>query len=161
MTYKKRMYSNVNMERFVSTMESKDWEHVMSESDAQRAYSMFYNDFNEAYNICFPMKTYKYGYRTRKPWLSEGMKQSIKIKNKLYRKSKKSANPEHELQYKRYRNKLNKLLLDAERTHYNDLLNENKNNMKKSWRILKEIINKKKDSKSCSRFQMNGSYATD
>ena len=161
MTYKKRMYSNVNMERFVSTMESKDWEHVMSESDAQRAYSMFYNDFNDAYDTCFPMKTYKYGYRTRKPWLSEGMKQSIKIKNKLYRKSKKSANPEHELQYKRYRNKLNKLLLDAERTHYNDLLNENKNNMKKSWRILKEIINKKKDSKSCSRFQMNGSYTTD
>ena len=72
-----------------------------------------------------------------------------------------SSNPEHEYNYKRYRNKLNKLLLDAERNHYNDILNNNKNNMKKSWKILKEIINKKKNSKSCSRFEINGTYTTD
>ena len=159
--YTKRIFSTANMERFASAMQNKNWGHVTNESDAQRAYSMFYNDFNDVYDACFPRKTYKHGYRTRKPWLTEGMKQAIKTKNKLYRKSKKSKNPEHEFKYKRYRNKLNKMLSDAERSHYSDMLNENKSNMKKSWRILKEIINKKKTTKACSKFQINGSYTTD
>ena len=159
--YKKRIYSSVNIDKFVSVMQTKTWEHVLHENDVQRAYSLFHNDFIDAYDKCFPIKTFKYGYRTRKPWLSDGMKNSIKTKNKLFKKSKRSSNPEHEINYKRYRNRLNKVLLDAERTHYNDILNENKNNMKKSWQILKDIINKKKTSKSCSRFEINGSYTTD
>ena len=32
--------------------------------------------------------------------------------------------------------------------------------MKKCWRIFKEIINKKKQSKSCSQFQLNGTKTT-
>ena len=111
-TYTKRIFSSTNMDRFASAMRNKNWEHLMNENDAQSAYSMFYNELNDAYDTFFPRKTFKYGYRTRKPWLTEGMKQSIKTKNKLYKKSKKSSNPEHELHYKRYRNKLNKMLLE-------------------------------------------------
>ena len=63
--------------------------------------------------------------------------------------------------YKQYRNKLNKLLFEAEKEHYETLLNENKNNLKKSWRILKDVINKKKVSSSCSKFTVNGENTTD
>ena len=52
-------------------------------------------------------------------------------------------NPEHELQYKQYRNRLNKLLFKAEKDHYKTLLNENRNILKKYWRILKDVITKK------------------
>ena len=85
----------------------------------------------------------------------------MKIKNNLYRKFKRSGCGELEKIYKRFRNQVNKLIIEAERNHYNDLLDKNKNNLKKSWSILKEIINKKKSSKSCSRFQINGSYTSD
>ena len=50
------------------------------------------------------------GYRTRKPWLTDAIKQSIKTKNKMYRKSLKTKNPELEAHGKKYENKLNKLL---------------------------------------------------
>ena len=109
----------------------------MTETDAQIAYSQFYKDLKGIYDTCFPVKTFKQGYRTRKPWLSEEMKRAIKLKNKLYRKSKKSDNPEHEIHYKRFKNSLNKKLIQQEKEHYDNLLNENKSNMKKSWRILK------------------------
>ena len=108
------------------------------------------------YNTCFPLKTVKMGYKTRKAWLSEELKKAIKIKNNLYRKQKKSENPEHELIYKRFRNKLNSMLIKAERKHYSKLMEENKNNMKKSWAILKEVINKRKSVSTCSRFLING-----
>ena len=43
----------------------------------------------------------------------------------------------------------------AERKHYKQRLEENKCNLKGSWRLLKYIIHKKKDVSSCSRFLVN------
>ena len=76
--FKKRMYSIANMERFSSTMNEKNWNSVLHSHDAQNAYTAFYNEFSEVYNTRFPVKVLKRGYRTRKPWLSYGMKNSIK-----------------------------------------------------------------------------------
>ena len=67
----------------------------------------------------------------------------------------------HEATYKNYKNKLNRLLVKAERDHYEQLLKDNQNNMKKSWQILKEVINKRKDVSSCSKFIMGGKVISD
>ena len=77
-----------NMERFSSKMREINWTCMLQNSDVQNAYTMFYNEFCDVYNTCFPMKIFKQGYRTRKLWLSEGMKKSIKTKNKLYKQYK-------------------------------------------------------------------------
>ena len=45
------------------------------------------------------------------------------------------------MQYKYNRNKLNHILKIAEKKHYTDLLNNNKSNLKKTWKIMKGIIN--------------------
>ena len=150
----------LNMERFSSTMREMNWDNVLHNSNVQDAYTMFYNEFCDVYNTCFPMKVFKQGYRTWKPWLSDGMKKSIKTKNKLYRRYKKTGNAEHESIYKQYRNNLNKLLITAEKSHYETLFNNNKDNLKKSWRILKQVINKRKDSSSCSKFLVNQETTT-
>ena len=160
-SFKKRVYSMLNMERFPSTMREMNWDNVLHNSNVQDAYTMFYNEFCDVYNTCFPMKVFKQGYRTRKPWLSDGMKKSIKTKNKLYRRYKKTGNAEHEYIYKQYRNNLNKLLITAEKSHLETLFNDNKDNLKKSWRILKQVINKRKDSSSCSKFLVNQETTTD
>ena len=80
-SFKKRVYSMTNLERFSSTMSEKNWNTVLHNDDAQNAYTAFYNEFIDVYNNCFPFKVFKRGYRTRKPWLSDGMKSSIKTKN--------------------------------------------------------------------------------
>ena len=53
-----------------------------------------------------------------------------KNKNKLYKQYKNTGNIELELQYKQYGNKLNRLLFEAEKEHYEKHLNENKSNLK-------------------------------
>ena len=150
-----------NMERFSLTMSEKNWNTVLHNDDAHNAYTAFYNEFIDVYNNSNPVEVFKRGYRTRKPWLSDGMKTSIKTKNKIYRRYQNTRNPEHELQSKQYRNKLNKLLFEAEKDHYEKLLNENRNNLRKSWRILKDVINKKKVTSSCSKFVVNAKTTTD
>ena len=74
-----------NMARFSWTMGENDWNTVLHNDDAQNAYTAFYNEFFVVYNNCFPVRVFKRGYRTQKPWLSDGTKTLIKTKTKLYR----------------------------------------------------------------------------
>ena len=159
--FKTRMYSQSNMMAFSETLRERDWNDVLSKDDPQVAYSMFFNDYVKIYDKSFPLKSFKQGYKTRKPWLTEGLKTSIEKKNKMFRRCKQSHDPELERNYKIHRNKLNSLLHIAEKEHYNTLIEANKNNLRKSWRILKEIINKKKSSSSSSRFMVNNKIVTD
>ena len=74
----------------------------------------------------------------------------------------KGNNPDERCaQYKIYRNKLHYLLRAAERRHYQNLLYEHKSNVKKSWQILKMVINKKKTSPVCTKFKCNDGIIND
>ena len=159
--FKTRLYTQQNLDKFSLSLRNKDWSSILSCDDPQNAYSSFSNEYLSLYNDCFPLKTVRNGYKNRKPWLSEGLKKSIKTKNRLFRRHMKIKKNDHELLYKRYRNKLHGLLLKAEKDHYEKLLEDNKNNLKNSWRILKDIINKKKSSSPCSRFYINRNITTD
>ena len=130
-------------------------------NDAQNAYTLFHNEFTCMYDTHFPIKECSMVYKTRKPWLSEGMKKQIKIKNRLYRRHLKTNIPEHLDLYKKFKNKLQGILYKSEKEYYEKLLKENENNLKKSWRILKEVINKKKNAKCCSKFMINNSLCSD
>ena len=66
------------------------------------------------------------------------------------------------MQYKYYCNKLNHILKIAEKKHYTDLLNNNKSNLKKAWKIMKGIINKNRSNSVNARFKLqDGSLTTD
>ena len=83
-------------------------------TDPQQAFSTIPREFSYIYNACFLSKVLKLNDRNRKMWLTMGLKESIKIKNKLYRKCKKYPSPDNEQRYKSCRNKLNSLLKLAE-----------------------------------------------
>ena len=49
----------------------------------------------------------------------------------------------------------------VEKEHYEALLKDNQSNLKNSWRILKEVIYKKKHTILNSRFIINNNIVTD
>ena len=57
--------------------------------------------------------------------------------------------------YNRYRNKLNIILKSAEKQHFTDLLNSHKDNIIKSWQIMKNIVNKNKTRKMQDKFKFS------
>ena len=59
------------------------------------------------------------------------------------------------LHTKTYRNKLKNVLAKAEKDHFAKLLEANKSNMKKTWMILKDIINKNRQSRVQSQFKIS------
>ena len=85
------------------------------------------------YNKYFPKNRVKHKYNNRNPWLSEGLKNSIKQKNKFYLRFKKVSSALNDESYKCYKRKLQQLMKVAEKQHYHDLLVEYSNDIKKSW----------------------------
>ena len=151
-----RLFTSANINKFKESITCIDWAPVLASNDCQEAYSNFYTLYKENYEKCFPViKLNNSVYRSRKTWLTKGLKQSIKYKNKLYVKSIRYPTDNNLLIYKQYRNKLNSLLRRTERSYYSNLLNQNKNNLRKSWEIIKHVINKNKRSSSSDAFKIN------
>ena len=63
--------------------------------------------------------------------------------------------------YKTYRNKLGHILKKAEKQHYTDLLSAIKSNLKKTWQIMKNVVNKNKVKNVNSKFRLNDGSLTE
>ena len=159
---KKRIFNDANKLKFMNMIQDLQWTNVLSCNDCQEAITNFYTKFVYCYNQSFPLKDWCVNYRTRKSWLSSGMKESIKRKNKLYVKSIKFPPLQNIRVYKIYRNKLNSVLRKTERDHYEILLKGCQNNLSKSWKIIKQVINKSNKSNSLSsKFVINNKSVSD
>lgn len=151
-----RIFSLKNIEKFKDCLRCIDWSEILNITDGREAFSLFYERYCQLYNKCFPLKEMKLNYQNRKPWLSEGIKKSIKMKNKLYVIQLRNPSDNNIAKYKSYKKHLNKTMKMAERQHYDQILKENKHNSKKLWSILKDVINKKKTVTSPTHFMING-----
>jgi hypothetical protein len=157
-----RSYNSDQIKNFKNKLQLLDWNSVLQCDNCQTAYSTFSVIFNECYESCFPQRVIHLNYKNRKPWLTNALKCSIKIKNKLYIRSRKYPTNENVNSYKDYRALLNKLLRKKERDHYDNILKQNQNNLRKSWQIIKQIINKTQKTKSFSdKFIINNIEVTD
>ena len=139
-----------------------DWGVICNSNETQQAFTSFSTVLLDLFNKCFPKIKVKKKYNTRKPWLTEALRNCIRQKNKLHIEFKKYGTARNEIRYKKYRNRLNHSLILAEKTHYADILDKNKNNIAKTWKILKTIINKNKVKQVQTKFKVNdGSLITD
>jgi hypothetical protein len=84
-------------------------------------------------------KTIKCRNHLYKPWISPGILKSIRKKNKLYKASLHESSNAATEKYKRYKNKLNKIIHKAEKLYYLEKFNMAQGNLNKTWQIIKKI----------------------
>ena len=96
-----------------------------------------------------------------KPWLTKGLKNACKKKNTMYKEFLKQRTLYNEDRYKRYKNKLTKILRRSKKMYFDKLLKEHKNDIQGTWKILNNIIKgKQQSSKYPDCFVNNGSKIT-
>ncbi len=75
-----------------------------------------------------------------KPWITKGIRSSIKIKTKLYYSADKNK-------YKLYRNKITTLTRFSKKSYFHEYFNNNLANMRKTWEGINNLINRKRENR--------------
>ena len=81
-----RDYSKFSEENFIRDISQIDWVTLTANDSVDRFFSSFYNKFNKIVNKHAPLKTVsqRKAKQLSKPWISKGLRKSIKIKNNLF-----------------------------------------------------------------------------
>ena len=66
----------------------------------------------------------------------------------------------NDLKYKVYKNKLKNIIDKEKRAYYANLLKNNKDNMKKTWAIMKSIVNRNQNKQIQNKFKLNDGTVT-
>ena len=77
-----------------------------------------------------------------------------KKEEQIIHNHKNHATARNEINYKTYKTKLNRILKTAESEWYSKQLQINKCNMKKTWEIIKEKMNKRKNNSNARWMQI-------
>ena len=135
-----RDYSQFSENDFLHDLQQINWEInvTASENDTDRLFSSFYNKLNKLVNKHAPFKpiSKRKQRMMSKPWITKGIRASIKTKNKLLTMGN------YEL-YKSYRNKIVTLTRISKKNYYHNFFQVNINNAKATWEGINSLINNK------------------
>ena len=138
----KHNFSKQNLDNLRSQLSDLDWSTITCTEDPVIAASLFNKTISETVEVACPRTKMKRGgkHSTEQPWFTSGLRISSKRKNNLFKKAYKS--PRRLSFYRHYRNVYNSLIKLAKKNYYSKLLFNVKNDMKKTWGVLNEIISK-------------------
>jgi len=106
-------------------------------------YNTFISTTQTLYEKAFPFRTKTVSIAVNhRPWITSAIKKSINKKNLLYKSYVKHKTTESFNSYKAYRNKLTAILRKAEKNYYAAKLENVKDNLAKTWKILNSIISR-------------------
>ena len=114
---------------------------VSKDLSPHHQFQTFIDIFTDILNFHAPYRrtTRKEKKLKEKPWLTKGLLKSIKQKNKMYKKFLDHLNCSLHIQYKKYRNTLNRALECAKYNYYNKILIQNKHDIGKVYERINEI----------------------
>ena len=112
-------------------------------NDPCESYMRFHNNLKIAIDKSFPFVKIrnKVVNNTKSLWMTNAIFKSISKKNKLYKKILKKPTRKNETDYKKYKNKLNHVIKNAKKAYYEKQFVKYKNNTKKTWQTINEILN--------------------
>ena len=132
---------------FVKELSKIDLEACFAEpNNVDKIFSSLYRKINYIVNKVAPLKTLnkRSSKIISKPWITKGIRESIRIKNQLFLSGKKER-------YRYYRNKIVTLIRISKKTYYASFFEMNMKNTRKTWSAINSLIhNKRNNSKPIS-----------
>ena len=105
-----RIFNEKNNQKFREAISVVDWTEICNIPDTQNSFSHFHSMLSSLQDKCFPEIRIRKKYSNRKPWISDGLRNSIRNENRLYHKYKKIPSLKNKSSYKSFQNKLNHVL---------------------------------------------------
>ena len=146
---KVRIFGERNCTKFIDVCRNTNWDQLFQ--DSEDWYTTFSSKIKCIYNDSFPLKLLSRKRQKDKPWITPGLKISIKHKNILYRKTLTRKSESLYAWYTNYKKMLQKCIKEAETTYYSDLLNSCQHSCRQTWRHLSLMLNRNTKSHSIKK----------
>ena len=150
-----RDWCNFVQENFILDYFSVDWNSLINnDKDVNLSFNNFFKRINAILDNHAPlMKVGEKNLRFRtKAWITLSLQKSISIKNILFAKFIKSNDinqrNEMHIKYKQYRNLISTFLKRSKCLYFINFFNDNLNNLKNTWKGIKNLISLKNVSHS-------------
>ena len=134
-----------SIELFKQRLFETDWQKIEIYKNRDEAYKIFLHKFLASYDGSLPKKKMKVKIKDlQSSWTTKGFKKSSKRKERLYKKFLQKRNRKNELEYKYYKTLFKAVQKLSKKLHLSKLIPKYKNNIKKTWEVIKESTGKEK-----------------
>ena len=158
---KRRVFDKSSIENFIHDLNEIDWDCIMLLNDVHCIYSNFLAQVEQLYDRHFPVQEFKYRYdKSKSPWMSEGIYNSIRRKNHLYKKFLKNRTSQNKSNYTMYKNKLTCIIKLSKKNYLSKKFNQEKNNIKGTWKVINSLLNTRKNKVNPTYFCAESSKIT-
>ena len=108
------------------------------------AYNKFLDIYDNAFNLAIPTKIIKLNrkYIKREPWVTQGLLNSSITKLKLLRAKIRKPSEHNIHKYKDFCKVFNRIKRSAKSNYYTDIFAISINNIKRTWELLRQALNK-------------------
>ena len=155
-----RSTKNFDANNFTTEYMNVDWDNVIeiNKADVNHSLNSFLTKFNTILDTHMPLRklSHKEFKQKYKPWVSNDILSKIKTKNKILTRIRKCTDAvrksELQHQFNTLKNDITHLTRTGKKDYYKKYFAENKDNLRKVWKGIKEIINiksKNYDSPTC------------
>jgi hypothetical protein len=136
-----RDFSHFSESGFNTDLAQINWNSIIANKrdNIDKLFTTFYEKVNNLTNKYAPLKliSKRMIKQFSKPWITKGIRRSIKIKKKLYHSADKNK-------YKLYRTKITILTRISKKSYFHEYFNNNLTNMRKTWEGINNLINRKR-----------------
>ena len=132
-----------NINNYVNAVSNIDFDFIDNPSvDIMDKFLTFDSNIFDCYNNSCPIKSYRLSTkRLDNPWISAELREEISQKHNLYNLYISGAVPK-EL-YNNFKSYLKKKIENSKKSYFSRKIEETKGDIRKQWKFLNSIINKK------------------
>ena len=141
-----RSFKNENTTYFNQLLSNYEYANVMNIDEVNEAYANFIDVYTNCFEQAFPLKKTnpQNKYIRKEPWMTDGLLVSSNHKKKLFKIKLHKPTDINILRYKNYCTVFNSVRRKRKKIYYTELLQTYKKDSKRTWSILKNVIQKSK-----------------
>ena len=133
-----------NFKNLKQILSLTDFGSVLATECPNGAYNKFLDIYDNAFNLAIPTKIIKLNrrYIKREPWVTQGLLNSSITKLELLRANIRKPSEHNKHKYKEFCKVFNCIKRSAKSNYYTDIFAINVNNIKRTWELLRQALNK-------------------
>ena len=134
-----RDMSNFDVNNFKNLLRAANWNDFLTMDDPETMWNMLYKRMTDILTIMCPFKKFRQREKVT-PWITADIYRAMHVRDKYIRLFRATGYSCY-LEWARiYRNKVNRMIVNAKATFIKSKLRENTRNPKKFWRIINSLI---------------------